>query len=323
MFGLGKEAPALQAYGKLPLAKDYLRVGAGEGCGREFREWLDLAFSGQTSLGAPIALPWPARFVVAPGASSRNEPLLGTMWPSSDTGGLRRFPFALFVERKRKALVEAVSHGLAGQHAWWEAIERHWSAREQAADGQAFLGALRGKSIEPGAAERDGDGEDVEHVAWQEWTAALWPSAQHATIADALRAVAELARKRAAGPLRLPLVEDLPMVEQAGAWTRALAELGWLERGELPSLLLFPRDGEASGGQAPLPAFLLVSRAPLSPALVAWLTLPAGSAPLASVPSASDLIDGTPRKSRPGALRRGPPLSDSMLGALASFRARS
>ena len=35
-----RESPQLQLYGKLPLAKDYLRVGASKGAGLDLRDWL-------------------------------------------------------------------------------------------------------------------------------------------------------------------------------------------------------------------------------------------------------------------------------------------
>ncbi len=326
MLGLfGKEAPQVQAYGKLPLAKDYLRVGAGEGTGREFREWLDQAFSGQTSAGAPTTLPWPMRFVVSGG---RGEPLLGTAWPSSDAGGLRKFPFALFVERRKKALIEALSRGLADQHRWWEAIETFYDARENFADGQSFLAAMRGKTIEAAKADPDDGGdEEAEHVAWQEWLQALWPADPAARLAETLRAVAQAARDRR--PLRLPLVGELPIAEQVAAWCRALTELQWVERGELPSLF-FPRASGAEPQAAALPASLVAFHGPLAVRDVAWLSQPAGSSLLDDGGRAgtggnvgSNLDDGTRGAVGPGALKRGAALADSMLGALVSFKARS
>jgi hypothetical protein len=92
-LGRGNENAALQLYGKLPLAKDYLRIGCGDGAGRDLREWLDRTFgTGRDQL----VLHEPLRFI----GQGEKEPLQGILWPSSDAGGLRLFPFTLFVERR-------------------------------------------------------------------------------------------------------------------------------------------------------------------------------------------------------------------------------
>src|SRR5262245_31500865 len=106
---LRSETAGVELYGKLPLAKDYLRVGCGEGSGLALREWLDRAFSGAADSVHPPQLAYPMRFVTG---DALGAPLSGCAWPSSDAGGLRKFPFALFVERKRKPLVEDLAHSL-------------------------------------------------------------------------------------------------------------------------------------------------------------------------------------------------------------------
>ena len=40
-----KEVASVELYGKLPIAKDYLRIGCGEGAGLAFRDFLDQAIS--------------------------------------------------------------------------------------------------------------------------------------------------------------------------------------------------------------------------------------------------------------------------------------
>jgi hypothetical protein len=103
------------------------------------------------------------------------------------------------------------------------------------------------------------------------------------------------------------------MVEQVAAWCRALRELQWVERGELPSLF-FP---QAAAADSP-PAFLVLWRRGLKQDDVRWLAPKPGEAALGT----GDLVAGAARGARTPDRLHGPPLSDSIVAALARLRAR-
>ena len=76
-----KESPELQVYGKLPLAKDYLRIGASSGASMALRSWLDEGFSGGPRGERQPRLAWPARFII--GSRWGGAPLLGWELPDA------------------------------------------------------------------------------------------------------------------------------------------------------------------------------------------------------------------------------------------------
>lgn len=306
---LHKEAPLIQLYGKLPLAKDYLRVGCSEGAGREVRDWLDRGFSSAVDAAALPVFPWPMRFIAG---AQDSAPLVGCAWPSSDAGGLRKFPFFLFVERRRRALLDELEPGLERAEAWWRKLEGVASARHNYSDGQSFLTALRSVSIEAAKIEP----APVARIALETWLEALWPGRGAEGLSELLGELDGLARIRFSGPLRLPLVSDLPLSTQVHAWLRTLTELKLLLRIELPTLF-FPL-AEVEGDE---PAYLLVLRSELQPRDVSWLTSCRGRPDSRE----GDLCDGVAKRagSSSSAHDSLPALSDSLRGALASFRARS
>jgi len=87
----------LPAYGKLPVYKDFIATGLTEPGAREFRSWLDRGFSRRWSVDEEY------RSTIIPSHSflfrlpESKTCVAGTLWGSSDEGGLRKFPFAVFV----------------------------------------------------------------------------------------------------------------------------------------------------------------------------------------------------------------------------------
>lgn len=227
-FGLGAaERPPLQLYGKLPLAKDYLRVGCSQGGGLELRTLLDRTFGSTRAGEHELVLAQPLRFV----GFDEREPLQGCIWPSSDNGGHRRFPFTLFVERKRRACAADLASGGAAAEAVWRRLVLEYEACLACSDGRELLEARRSTVIDVGGLETvPGAAADLET-----WLAALWP-------ADGERGfgalVAELARAaRTTKVFRLPLVSALPIVDQMLAWCRVLEHVGAVEHQAWPTLL--------------------------------------------------------------------------------------
>jgi hypothetical protein len=308
-LGLGQESPALQLYGKLPVAKDYLRVGCGEGSGRELREWLDRAFGAVREASEQPVLREPLRFL---GQGSK-EPLLGLVWPSSDAGGLRSFPFTLFVARRKRALAADLDAGLAEAEGLWRLLAELRDRCLGFAEGREVLDDVRGREVELAACA------PVESSAadFEAWIGALWPQQGLDGLFALFAAIGELARARHAGPYRLPLVRELSMRDQVLAWIALLRTLGALPQGEVPTLFFPPR----SLAPPPELASLVVSRDPLSGEEIPWLTAAAGDAGLGA---------GDFTRSHDGSTATAPPsggsgarLSDSLRDALAAFGARN
>jgi hypothetical protein len=306
---LRSETAAVELYGKLPLAKDYLRVGCGADSGLVLREWLDRAFSGAVDSGLPPQLAYPMRFVTG---DALGLPLSGCAWPSSDAGGLRKFPFALFVERKRKLLVEDLAQSLARTASVWRALDGFYAARANFADGQALLSGMRGREIEVHALEPAPD----ERVDFESWTRALWPEDPRDGLDRTLAELDGLARARYHGPLRLPLASDFSLRAQAVAWWRLCAAIGWLDADALPTV--FTPANEVGADE---PAFVVLFRGALAPADAAWLT----SSREGGARGDGDLCDARARRaiSPSPAAESAPSLADSLRGAWIGVRGRA
>jgi hypothetical protein len=307
---LGRERAQIELYGKLPLAKDYLRVGCGEGAGRELREWLDQGFGSARDAASQPVLPEPLRFF----GQAEGSPLQGWLWPSSDEGGKRSFPFAVFVERRKKALVQDLELGLERSETLWRELESVREDGARALDGARFLESVRGRELalhelKPRAHAR----ADLD-----DWLAALWPGELLDGLRSVLEDLRELARSGRSGPWRLPLARALPVVDQVLAWILALRELEALERAELPTLFL-PASAGLFSGPALGPAWVVASNAPLASDQVAWLLAPQTGQPLGE----RDMWRASESDSRPRAdADQASSLRDSMRGILASLRAR-
>jgi type VI secretion system ImpM family protein len=229
---LGKEQAPVQLYGKLPLAKDYLRVGAGQGAGQTFRDWLDRAFSQAPNAKDALTLAWPAAFVLG---DSWGAPLVGAAWPSSDAGGLRPFPFVAFVERKKKAVQEDLDAGAPVSAAVWQRLHEVYASREEHSDAQSFLGAMRTQQVDFAALEAP----PAESVNFDTWLEALWPGKGKEGLLETLCGLEALRKQAHRGPLRLPLALDLPTRPQSLAWVKLLIEMNLVPRDLLPTLF-FP-----------------------------------------------------------------------------------
>lgn len=301
-----RETAAVELYGKLPLAKDYLRVGGGEGSGLTFRDWVDHSFSPvQDSNHRPL-LAWPGRFILA---GHGDDPLMGCSWPSSDSGGLRPFPFMAFVRRRRRPLQAAWMAGGAGLRSGWDELAGIFTAHRSYGDGQSFLAAMRGRSIsfprEPEAGPQP--------VDFEGWVQSCWPEGGVDELVTTLADLGRLGSQRWKGPIRLPLVAGLPQLPQVHAWWTALGELGLIDHGEVPSVL-FPLDQEADE----VPHFVTFLPQPLRTDHQPWLSPPGSRLGEGDhAPLAVRAIHSPPPPSEST-----PPLSESMKGPLISARAR-
>lgn len=90
------ESWPLFAFGKLPVYKDFISAGLTDDVSREFRDWLSNGFSRHWSLRddcRPTEIPLHAFLIRLP---ESRKMAVGALWGSTDQGGLRKFPFALF-----------------------------------------------------------------------------------------------------------------------------------------------------------------------------------------------------------------------------------
>jgi len=302
---LRKPPPQLQIYGKLPIAKDYLRIGCSEGLARELREWADRVFSGAVEGAAP-RLAGPMRFAVSgPGG----VPILGSVWPSSDAGELRPFPFFALVECSKKGLAEDWSRGRPDRRDAWRQMEALWPSLGSFENGEGLLTSLRGTAL----TEADAPEADGERPAWSAWLAGTYGDRGAAGLGQTIAALDRLATTDRAATCRLPLASGMAQVPQVHGWWTILREFGLARPDEAPTVF-FP-GAESRSSAAPFVVF-----SSTLPSDVRWLGPATPEAPLGPgdlcCESAITTWVGDPP------LENEPPLADSLRGALALHRAR-
>jgi type VI secretion system ImpM family protein len=87
---------ALNAYGKLPIYKDFISAGLTEPGAREFRNWIDRGFSHRWSSDDALKETSIPRHLLLLRLPESGTFVTGCLWGSEDEGGLRRFPFTIF-----------------------------------------------------------------------------------------------------------------------------------------------------------------------------------------------------------------------------------
>ncbi len=305
LFGKSRETQSLQLYGKLPIAKDYLRIGCGDGAARDWREWLDRTFGTVREGEAPLVLREALRFVIG-----GKEPVQGALWASTDAGGHRAFPFTLLVVRRSKALIADLQAGLGEAEGVWRSLAEIFAECQTYADGRDLLERQRGRDVQvapKGAVSASGADYDT-------WVEALWSEEGVGGLNSVFEGVATLARDGYLGPYRLPLVRELPIRDQVLAWTSVLQELAALGPEPLPTLFFPPRTLVSSFEMASL----VVSGRPLSEDQVPWLTTGYGTPVLGPGDFCSEYEgDGPELRSAP---EEAPPLRLALVTALSSFR---
>jgi len=86
----------LNAYGKLPIYKDFISAGLTDPGAREFRNWIDKGFSHRWSSDDALKETSIPRHLFLLRLPESGAIVAGSLWGSGDEGGLRRFPFTLF-----------------------------------------------------------------------------------------------------------------------------------------------------------------------------------------------------------------------------------
>ena len=219
----------LQAYGKLPIYKDFISIGLTDAGAREFRQWLDRGFSyrwAENERYRDTEIP-PHGFLLR--LPESRSCVAGVLWGSSDEGGLRKFPFSVFVSFP---VAQPAADPLAALH-YLAAIERRCDEiRDGYAAGaslSAFYKAYRGAEFECALKTREQAAKELKSAigdsSVSEFAESLF-GARAAVRWPALLAAMEDSAGLANGPgaIRLPLSGMLPRSREIAIWLR------WLDR---------------------------------------------------------------------------------------------
>jgi type VI secretion system ImpM family protein len=222
------ESWPLFAFGKLPVYKDFISAGLVDDASREFRDWLSEGFSKIWSSRddcRSAEIPLHAFLLRLP---SSRKTAAGVLWGSTDQGGLRKFPFALFTilpAGKPATSVLAALDYLPVLEEQGRALRRKYDGRGSLAEVyQDLRGArvdvpvrheeqVRLRLAEALARPRIGS---LARALFEDDAAARWPAL--------LSGLDAAARGPAAGAaaFRVPLAEDMPL-DQLKLWTVRLA----------------------------------------------------------------------------------------------------
>jgi type VI secretion system ImpM family protein len=219
----------LQAYGKLPIYKDFISVGLTDPTAKEFRQWLDRGFSRRWAVDEQYReTEIPAHGFLLRLPESRGY-VAGALWGSSDEGGLRKFPFTVFLSvpaGQPAADPLAAVHYLVPFERRCEEIRDGYAAGASLA---AFYKAYRGAEFECAVKTREQAYRELKSAIGDflvsEFAESLF-GARAAARWPVFLGSLEDAASRANGPgaLRLPLSGVLPRSREITMWLR------WLDR---------------------------------------------------------------------------------------------
>ncbi len=255
------ESWPLFAFGKLPVYKDFISAGLTDDVSREFRDWLSNGFSRHWSSRddcRSAEIPLHAFLLRLP---QSRKMAVGALWGSTDQGGLRKFPFALFTILPTGKPVASVLTALD----YLPVFESRAREIRRKYDAGGSLGAvyqeLRGARIELPVRKEDEIrvrlAEALAHSRVGSLARALFENDAPAQWAALLSGLDAAARRPAAGAaaFRLPLADGTPPLHQLKLWTVRLAKatpagagpIGVLYRtgGELARGVIFFRDVRA------------------------------------------------------------------------------
>ncbi len=246
------ESWPLFAFGKLPVYKDFISAGLTDDASREFRDWLSNGFTRHWSTRDDYRsseIPLHAFLLRLP---ESRKMAAGALWGSTDQGGLRKFPFALFTilpAAKQSASVLTALDYLPVFESRAREIRRKYDAGGTLA---AVYQDLRGSRIEipvrpqkqirlrlsdtlarsrVGGLARELFGEDAE-TQWAALLSALDGAARRPTAG--------------AAAFRFPLADETSPLDQMKLWTFRLAQAS--PSGAVPAGVLYRTGGAALRG---------------------------------------------------------------------------
>jgi len=221
---------SLNAYGKLPIYKDFISAGLTEPGAREFRNWIDRGFSHRWSTEEGYRETEIPKTLFLLRLPDSGVFVAGCLWGSRDEGGLRKFPFTLFAalpEGHRAADPLAATEHLEVLDRQGDAIGRDFGPGGSLAGFyRAYRGAAVDLPVKPARRVRREAGADLERVTvgslanalYGAEAAARWPS-----LLSELEAVGSNRGDEAAFAVRLPLSGALPRALELQFWLLWLA----------------------------------------------------------------------------------------------------
>jgi type VI secretion system ImpM family protein len=247
---------ALNAYGKLPIYKDFISVGLTDPGAREFRTWLDRGFSHRWSADDGYRETEIPRHLFLLRLPESGVLAAGSLWGSRDEGGLRRFPFTLFAtlpEGHRAADPLTATESLEAMGRQADAVDRDFGPGGALATFyQAYRGAELEVPVKPSERIRREARADLERLTVSALAGALFgpeAPARWPALLSGLDAFAGASRGEGARAARVPLSGTLPRSRELQFWLLRMARVG---AGRNVTGLLYP----AGSGAARATVFL-------------------------------------------------------------------
>ncbi len=247
------ESYPLHLYGKLPIYKDFISSGLTEPGAQEFQKWLSTGFSRRWSAREEYkAAEIPAHSFLLP-LPETGRVVAGSLWGSHDEGGLRKFPFTLFVVLPAGRLASDPLVALG----YLESLEdragyirrNYQSGRMLASFYETYRGARAELTLQaPSAAEKQ-VADEVSEVSLADFAESVLGPAAAREWPGFLERLASLVADAENGPgaIRLPLGRALPPEVTLRFWLLWLRQQGVLEEGKLRGLLVERSLGRSRG----------------------------------------------------------------------------
>ena len=237
----------VSCYGKLPFYQDFIRIDGGTEGLRDFSAWVDRAFGMRWDDldGRGETVDQPVRVLYA---VPRNGSIVcGSLRDSSDSGGLRQFPFAAFTEISIRSLDPSLPGFVIGILPVWKALERWMEEATCVSSITEFYDAVRGRLIFPELIEGDPT-QSPGSVLVSEFARSLDQDHLGTSLPGLMFHLAQTIliqkkkepRDRMTQAYRFPYAPSIPIGLQAGAWIGLLVR-SFSKLPALPSLML-PRD---------------------------------------------------------------------------------
>ncbi len=218
-------------YGKLPVYKDFIFIGTDAREIYHFKEWIDKGFGTgwnvhcQWNECMPLAVSKPHRILMA--FPQQRNVVVASIWDSSDTGGLRRFPFAFFVVLPRGVLKDS-ANTINILLPIWEILEEHYLSTKEIKDISEFYKKYRGLGLNIKEMEKNIDiSEQLEHTSVKSLVNGLFKENGEQCWLNLLQDVSatlsfpHLAKSREPDiALRLPLAGSMDVPMQVEMWMR-------------------------------------------------------------------------------------------------------
>jgi hypothetical protein len=215
----------LSAYGKLPIYKDYILWECNVGGAAEFKRWLDESFglAWEEFEGKGTTLRGPARaMLLLPGG--RHAVALAIR-PSTDEGGLRKFPFCVFAVYPRGEIVgRGVRGAIESLLPVWRSLEMQCQAMHECTTIEGLYSFLQRETpmMEEDAAPTEGEPDLAAWLAALDTThGAGCRAASEQAVRSTIAAYRTFPEQGESLAVRLPLASSLDVAPQTELWAEA------------------------------------------------------------------------------------------------------